>query len=273
MVVSISRGSRIIKKVYILKTSTQKTLIDVCRKTYSSVCDAHALPQFFDSLLIERGARSHAILATFINNYSFDLLTKDPSVVSAIDLLFVDGIFLVHLLRCMLGLRCFRASFDRTSLAPIVFSICERKNLRVALVGAKPRVIDSALTNIRSDHPQLNVVYVHHGYFGEDARSTILDGLVGARPDLVVTGMGTPLQENFLVDLKARCWHGVGLTCGGFFEQTAERYSYYPNWVDRANLRWAYRLYREPGRLWRRYLLDYPRFTLCFIANILFKHK
>ena len=248
-------------------------LIDICRETYSGVHGGHALPKFFDSLLVNLDGRSHATLITFINNYSFDLLTKESWAASKIDLIFIDGIFLVRLLQRVLGLRCFRASFDRTSLAPIVFSICERKRLRVALIGAKTGVIDLALTNIRSDHPQLNVVYLHHGYFTDGARSATLDALVATRPDLVVIGMGTPLQEHFLVDLKARNWHGVGLTCGGFLEQSAERYSYYPAWVDRANLRWAYRLYREPGRLWRRYLLDYPSFTLRFIASNLGKNK
>ena len=248
-------------------------LIDICRVTYSGVYGVDTLPKFFDSLLVSIDARSHATLITFINNYSFDLLAKESWANSKIDLIFIDGIFLVRLLQRVLGLRCFRASFDRTSLAPIVFSICERKRLRVALIGAKPDVIDLALSNIRSDHPELNVVYLHHGYFTDSERSATLDALVEAHPDLVVIGMGTPLQERFLVDLKTRNWHGVGLTCGGFFEQSAERYSYYPTWVDRANLRWAYRLYREPGRLWRRYLLDYPRFTLRFIANNLCKHK
>lgn len=35
-------------------------------------------------------------------------------------------------------------------------------------------------------------------------------------PDLVVVGMGAPLQEKFLVDLVGLGWRGRGYTCGVF---------------------------------------------------------
>jgi N-acetylglucosaminyldiphosphoundecaprenol N-acetyl-beta-D-mannosaminyltransferase len=38
--------------------------------------------------------------------------------------------------------------------------------------------------------------------------------------------------------------------------------NYYPKLIDKWNLRWAYRLCREPRRLGRRSLLDYPAFGL-----------
>jgi N-acetylglucosaminyldiphosphoundecaprenol N-acetyl-beta-D-mannosaminyltransferase len=45
--------------------------------------------------------------------------------------------------------------------------------------------------------------------------------------------------------------------------------TYYPKWVDTANLRFAYRLIREPRRLWRRYLLEYPSFWYGLIPAFL----
>ena len=35
-----------------------------------------------------------------------------------------------------------------------------------------------------------------------------------------------------------------------------------PRWVQRSGLEWLYRLVSEPRRLWRRYLLGYPRFVV-----------
>jgi N-acetylglucosaminyldiphosphoundecaprenol N-acetyl-beta-D-mannosaminyltransferase len=35
---------------------------------------------------------------------------------------------------------------------------------------------------------------------------------------------------------------------------------YYPAWIDKWNLRFLYRIYMEPGRLWKRYLIDYQSF-------------
>lgn len=79
-----------------------------------------------------------------------------------------------------------------------------------------------------------------------------------AKPDIVICGMGAPRQEALLLRLKqARAWHGVGFTCGGYFDQLQRRLCYYPSAVDRFNLRWLYRLVMEPRRLVRRYMLEY----------------
>ncbi|MGE3623585.1 MAG: WecB/TagA/CpsF family glycosyltransferase, partial [Bdellovibrionales bacterium] len=53
---------------------------------------------------------------------------------------------------------------------------------------------------------------------------------------------------------------GLAITCGGFFDQYLEGDKYYPDWVDTWNLRFAWRLYKEPRRLWKRYLIDYQFF-------------
>ena len=45
----------------------------------------------------------------------------------------------------------------------------------------------------------------------------------------------------------------------GFIAGTVKRA---PRWVSSAGLEWAYRLSREPKRLWRRYLINAPRFLL-----------
>jgi N-acetylglucosaminyldiphosphoundecaprenol N-acetyl-beta-D-mannosaminyltransferase len=40
-----------------------------------------------------------------------------------------------------------------------------------------------------------------------------------------------------------------------------------PGWVQSAGLEWAYRLAREPRRLWRRYLRYNPRFVIGFVRE------
>jgi N-acetylglucosaminyldiphosphoundecaprenol N-acetyl-beta-D-mannosaminyltransferase len=37
--------------------------------------------------------------------------------------------------------------------------------------------------------------------------------------------------------------------------------------MQRAGLEWSYRLYKEPRRLWRRYVLGIPRFLLGVLRN------
>ncbi|HET6985503.1 MAG TPA: WecB/TagA/CpsF family glycosyltransferase, partial [Kribbella sp.] len=40
-----------------------------------------------------------------------------------------------------------------------------------------------------------------------------------------------------------------------------------PLWMQRSGLEWSYRLYKEPKRLWRRYLLGIPRFALAILRQ------
>jgi N-acetylglucosaminyldiphosphoundecaprenol N-acetyl-beta-D-mannosaminyltransferase len=54
---------------------------------------------------------------------------------------------------------------------------------------------------------------------------------------------------------------GVGMIgVGAAFDFHAGRIRQAPGWMQRRGLEWAFRLLSEPGRLWRRYLLQTPRF-------------
>ena len=83
--------------------------------------------------------------------------------------------------------------------------------------------------------------------------------------------MGTPKQEEFLLDLSQAGWKGTGYTCGGFLHQTAQNIKYYPKWIDLFNLRAIYRIYDEP-RLIKRYMLEYP-IALIYILSDLINYK
>ena len=80
--------------------------------------------------------------------------------------------------------------------------------------------------------------------------------------------MGAPLQEQFLLKLAASGWIGLGFTCGGYLDQLSLKgTAYYPAWVDRFNIRWAYRFFMEPARLLAQIPIDYPQFGIIFCGS------
>jgi len=85
----------------------------------------------------------------------------------------------------------------------------------------------------------------------------------------VLCGMGVPHQERFLLTLKNAGYGGLMISCGGFVDQLAAAQRYYPAWVDKLELRWAWRIYQEPRRLWRRYLVDYWPFILATMPTVM----
>lgn len=208
-------------------------------------------------------------LCTFVNPASVVLSHRQPSfskLLEAFDRVLPDGSGMVVATRWLHGVSATRVSFDSTSLAPIVFRLAARQQLLVGICGGKPGVAAAAAQRLR-DIFGIPVVSCD-GYGDVDiARETI-----GAAA-IVVVCMGGFLQEKFLLDLAARGWSGVGLTCGGYLDQLAQKYDYYPRLVDRLNLRFAYRLFREPRRLWRRYLLHYPLFIVWLCHGLLTKEK
>lgn len=204
-------------------------------------------------------------LTTFLNPYSYLLARKNPQLLEEFDSICIDGIALVKILKIFGLADVVRKSFDLTSLAPIVFNDAIQTSKSIYFIGTKPKVIDQAIENIQLLYPKLEIVGYRDGYFNNSSKS-VLQNILDIHPNIVVCGMGTPLQEQILVDLQNIGWTGTGYTCGGFLHQTADNIQYYPNWVNKYNIRWVYRIYDEP-KLFKRYFWEYPKFLMVFIYD------
>ena len=59
----------------------------------------------------------------------------------------------------------------------------------------------------------------------------------------------------------------VLLGVGAAFDIHAGTLAQAPRWMQRSGLEWAYRLFREPRRLWRRYAVNNPRFVMAIFRD------
>lgn len=146
------------------------------------------------------------------------------------------------------------------------------RGLRLALVGGRPAdgttpaEAERAAATFRQWRPDLQIVLTLDGYFPECDAPGVLKRIDDADPDLVLLGMGAPLQERRAIAWAAaaqrpRVWWCVG----ALLEYYAGTRLRAPVWMRRAGLEWTVRLALEPGRLWRRYLIGNP----LFIARVL----
>ncbi|SDR70712.1 N-acetylglucosaminyldiphosphoundecaprenol N-acetyl-beta-D-mannosaminyltransferase [Halopseudomonas sabulinigri] len=211
---------------------------------------------------------------TFVNPYSYSILRKQrPGYLTKNCFqLHYDGIALVCLSNA-LGLPSKRSSFDDTSLAPTVFSECQRHQLSVGLVGSAPGIAEEASQLLQQRYPSLIVQLVSDGFLSGQTEVDVKEKALEC--DVIVCSMGTPRQEDFLYELRLQNWEGTGFTCGGFLDQlvSAGGKDYYPTWVDRYNLRWLYRIAKEPRRLLFRYAVDYPVGMTLFIFDFFFTRE
>jgi len=217
----------------------------------------------FDIEKTVRRSEKCSNLITFINPFSTNKLNEASVDAEEFDELYIDGISLVHIYNFCKKKKVKRFSFDFGSIANEVFSFCETKNLSVALIGTSSECIIQFKNKLLSKYSSLNIVYVRDGYFPTSHWNDVECELNALNVDITIIGMGSPLQEQFGVFLKERMVRGTIFTCGGFFHQEAKssQGDYYPSIVNKLNLRFLYRMYKEP-KLTIRYFIFYPKFLI-----------
>lgn len=74
----------------------------------------------------------------------------------------------------------------------------------------------------------------------------------------VFIALGVPKQDKLALILRERLPHLILTGIGGTFEILGPQGSRAPQWMQKSGLEWLYRFSKEPGRLWKRYLIQYP---------------
>ena len=215
--------------------------------------------------LIANNNNNNKKITTFLNPFSYLLSRNKKDQLEAFNIK-IDGGILVFMLN-LFGFKCRRNSFDMTSLAPEVFSDAINNNKSIYFIGTKPKLIDLAIKNIQMQFPKLKICGYSDGYINQEKHLLVFDIINALKADYVICGMGTPLQEQFLIDLQKSGWAGRGYTCGGFLHQTANGIQYYPSWVNTLGLRAFFRMYDEP-KLIRRYFIDYPHAIIIILYDL-----
>ena len=82
------------------------------------------------------------------------------------------------------------------------------------------------------------------------------------QPDIVLVAMGVPKQEMWIHEHLKDFPGCVAIGVGGLLDFVSERIPRAPMWMRKSNIEWCYRLYNEPIRLFKRYIIGNPLFIL-----------
>jgi N-acetylglucosaminyldiphosphoundecaprenol N-acetyl-beta-D-mannosaminyltransferase len=133
--------------------------------------------------------------------------------------------------------------------------------------GRTPEALELLERKLRERFPGLLIV----GGFSPPFRPLSAeeqDGAIAAieasGAQVVWVGTGQPKQELWMRAMRPRLTAPLLVGVGAAFDFHAGLVSQAPGWMQRAGLEWAYRLSREPRRLWRRYARYNPLFLACF---------
>ena len=154
---------------------------------------------------------------------------------------------------------------EKISGSDLVGPLLERagqRKWRVAFLGAGPGVAEKAATIARekwgtdvvfTDAPMVNL---------KDTAQIdrIAQQLAEAKADLVLMAFGAPKQELLIARIADRVKPAVLLGIGASLDFIAGTLERAPVLMQKTGTEWLYRLAQEPRRLWRRYLVEDPKF-------------
>ena len=208
---------------------------------------------------------------TYLNPVSYLTALSNKELFGKMDGIFADGGLLVKAIKLLYGKQVTRRSFDMTSMAPDLFAYAAEHNKTIYVVASKQEQVEKAVEIFRERYPKVKFAGYRNGYFSsEEEMDKEAKHICAVNPDFLIVGMGALMQEKFLLKVKSAGYQGIGFTCGGFIHQTSKNeIDYYPAWVNKTNLRFAYRMWKEPHTR-KRYLMAGLLFPARFIAERIF---
>jgi len=100
----------------------------------------------------------------------------------------------------------------------------------------------------------------------ETEADEIIEKINQCNPNVVLVAFGAPIQEKWIHKNKDKINSNLIIGVGGLFDFYSGDKKRAPKWMRKVGFEWAYRLFLEPGRLWRRYLIGNPLFMLRVIG-------
>jgi N-acetylglucosaminyldiphosphoundecaprenol N-acetyl-beta-D-mannosaminyltransferase len=143
-------------------------------------------------------------------------------------------------------------------IVEILFRKHIRADDRVLVIGGSAELADK----LRADFGlrDLRWFYAQHGLrTNAQARRQCVNFIRDNPAAFVFLAVGSPQQEMIAREAREAGCTGVAICCGVALEFLAGHTQRAPEWMRSARLEWLHRLGSEPGRLWRRYLVDGPR--------------
>jgi len=219
------------------------------------------------SLLLSSIKDEKQRLVSFVNPFSYSILIKSPDIIDGIDFFYSDGSLLQRLHNIFHPKsKVNRLSFDYSSIAGDVFNYAQRNKIKIALVGGTSDDISKAKDNIKICYSGLDIAYFRSGYFNEtNDKYESFTLIEKSNAAILIVGMGTPIQEQFLIEAKINCPNvKLMFTCGGFLTQTAIKSDYYHPLVKKLGFRWLQRVILHK-HVRHRMVKDYPKFFLTYL--------
>jgi N-acetylglucosaminyldiphosphoundecaprenol N-acetyl-beta-D-mannosaminyltransferase len=206
----------------------------------------------------------------FVNAHCFNIAQTNHEYRRSInesDLSLNDGIGISIACR-VAGLKP-RENLNGTDLIPRIIKEAAMKGVGIYLLGGEEGIAENAASKFKDYIPDLKISGTASGYFSERQEQGVIENINNSGAGLLVLGMGVPRQELWATrnkDLLKKV--RIIIAGGAILDFTAGKVKRAPLWLRKIRFEWLYRLYLEPKRLWKRYIIGNMKFFY-----YIFKHK
>jgi N-acetylglucosaminyldiphosphoundecaprenol N-acetyl-beta-D-mannosaminyltransferase len=215
-------------------------------------------------ILARAAARDRPWAVEAANTHVAALSRRDPAFAAAIaafDLICPDGMPLIWVLNAAVpkSERLRDRVYGPTLMLETLRATASRGGqFSHFLLGGKPSTLDRLRERFAGELPGVHFAGTYSPPFGDwpaDESDRIRRQIAASGANLVWVGLGCPKQELWIARHKEQLPPAVYFGIGAAFAFHAGEVAQAPPALQRLGLEWAYRIYREPRRLFRRYFI------------------
>jgi len=150
----------------------------------------------------------------------------------------------------------------------LMIELCRRfveRGYRHFLYGGQEGVAEKLAVCLQRRIPGLQIAGTYTPPFrplDSKEEAELFEKISACRPEVIWVGLSTPKQERFMAQYIDRLDTKLMIGVGAAFDIHTGRINDAPDWMKPLGLQWLHRLGQEPRRLWRRYLINNPKFVL-----------
>ena len=253
--------------------NTAKGLTDLYRSRTAAVFGVPFFSGTMEEALLKiddfvKSKKSHSV--AFINAHCLNIAYKNREyrqILKDCSVVFSDGIG-AKIGAGILGYRV-EENVNGTDMFPLLAD----KPYRIYLFGGAPGVAEAALEKAKKLNGKAEFVGCADGFFKGKSQEEIFAELVSLKVDILLVALGVPKQEEWISHHLEQLPGCVAIGVGGLLDFVSERIPRAPLWMRKTNVEWCFRLYCEPVRLFKRYIIGNPLFIWRVFQNKLWRKK
>jgi N-acetylglucosaminyldiphosphoundecaprenol N-acetyl-beta-D-mannosaminyltransferase len=220
-------------------------------------------------------ANNQHILHTVVNAGKIVLMHENAelrnSVISA-DLINVDGQAVIWASK-LLG-HPLKERVTGIDLMERLVELAAQKKFRLFFLGAKEEVVAKLVNNYEMKYGKEIIAGYRNGYFKIEEEKQIAEQIARSQANILFVAISSPTKENFLYNNREILKNvNFIMGVGGSFDVLAGYVKRAPVWLQKTGLEWSFRVYQEPRRMFRRYLVGNTKFILLILKYMLQPRK